>query len=156
MNDKNTEHFWSKVQIGEPHECWDWTASQTPKGYGQLWVGKKLLHTHRLAWEVAVGPIPDDLCVCHHCDNPSCCNPAHLFLGTSAENRADCVAKRRQARGVKQHDAKLTATNVHEIRTLLNDGVPQRTIAHNYHVTQATISNINTGKRWGWLKAEAR
>lgn len=72
-------------------ECWEWTGPRVPRGYGQL--GR--LYVHRLVAEAAFGPIPPKYQVCHHCDNPPCCNPAHLFVGTQSDNMRDMVAKGR-------------------------------------------------------------
>jgi len=73
----------------------EWSGSRGRDGYGSIHVGPQTILTHRLAWELAHGPIPDGLCVLHHCDNPPCCNPAHLWLGTPADNAADRDAKGR-------------------------------------------------------------
>jgi hypothetical protein len=88
---------------GGPDACWLWTRSRGGRGgherrYGHLQVNGKLAYTHRLAYELAFGPIPEGLLVLHRCDNPPCCNPAHLFVGTSADNTADRIAKGRPTR----------------------------------------------------------
>src|SRR5690348_16844605 len=72
--------FWSRVDRRSPGECWVWTRGRLKAGYGQLTVGGKCRTAHRIAWELTNGPIPDGLSVLHRCDNPPCCNPAHLFL----------------------------------------------------------------------------
>jgi hypothetical protein len=75
--------------------CLEWTGYASRRGYGQITIKGLPVGTHRLAWELAKGPIPDGLCVCHSCDNPPCCNVEHLFLGTHAANAADRSAKGR-------------------------------------------------------------
>jgi len=85
------ERFWCGVKRGEPDECWPWTRSLSPKGYGRV----RGRNAHRVAYELTYGPIPPGMFVCHTCDNPPCCNPAHLFLGTYLDNIADMVAKKR-------------------------------------------------------------
>jgi len=96
------DRFWGKVDRRRDDECWPWTASVTRHGYGQIMVGAygtgsrpRPLRANRVAWELTHGPIPDGLWVLHSCDNPSCCNPSHLFLGTQTENMRDAADKGR-------------------------------------------------------------
>lgn len=88
--------FWSKVNIGAADACWPWLAS-TKNGYGQINVGGEISYAHRLSYEFANGEIPSGLFVCHRCDNKSCVNPVHLFLGTQQDNMDDMIAKGRDS-----------------------------------------------------------
>jgi hypothetical protein len=94
--------FLDKVNQDGPNGCWEWTAARTAKGYGCFRFGSRgSARAHRVAYELFVGPIPDGLLVCHHCDNPSCVNPDHLYVGTQKQNRQDAVLRNRTARGAE-------------------------------------------------------
>ncbi len=96
-----TERFWRHVdRSGGPEACWPWTGSVDHHGYGGFRVEPgKLVRTHRFAYALKHGPIPEGMHVCHHCDNPPCCNDAHHFLGTVADNIRDMWAKGRHTKG---------------------------------------------------------
>lgn len=138
------ERFWSKVDKRSPDECWVWKAS-TAHGYGQLKVGERMILTHRFSWELHNGPITDGLFVCHNCpsgDNPLCVNPAHLFLGTSAENSADMVEK------CRQKESRFTPEQVTEIRQCVADGMSQNGLAKALGIPRSTIHAIVKRKIW--------
>jgi hypothetical protein len=91
--------FWEKVQIGEPNECWPWTGGRSGDGYGVHRLRDYFRSSsHRIAYALANRAEPAEMHVCHHCDNPLCCNPSHLFLGDAKANAQDKVRKGR-ARG---------------------------------------------------------
>jgi len=147
------KRFWSKVATGEAGECWEWLAAKDKQGYGHFSICRgQLRKAHRVAWVLTYGPIPEGLLVCHHWDNPSCCNPYHLFLGTSADNVQDAVRKGRVPLGSELWNSKLTKEDVLDIRKWFAEGDwTQQELADAFDVTQQTISGIILRKHWSWL-----
>lgn len=144
------ERFWSKVdRSGGPDACWPWIAGRFPSGYGVFQDRGRSLRSHRVAWSLTNGPIPDGAVIRHHCDNPPCCNPAHLEPGSVQENAADRVARNRQPGGELAPRAKLTRASVIEIR-LRYDGRRGilTALAREYGVSRTTITRIVTGRLW--------
>jgi len=137
--------FWDKVEKLGPDECWNWTAAKCHQGYGHFRYKKHLINAHRFAWFLTHGPVPDNLDVLHTCDNESCCNPSHLFLGTHTDNMVDMVKKGRHRNYIPQ---KLTVHQVKAIKIELGEGTLHRIIAKKYGVVRETITAINTGKFW--------
>lgn len=130
----------------EPNgDCLEWTGYRMRKGYGTTWAYGKYWKTHRLALHLE-GIDPTGHFVLHSCDNPACCNPAHLRLGTHADNMRDKVSRGRQDRGSKHAFAKLTEQDVLEIRAIR--GMSQRAIADQYGVRHTTINHIINRKLW--------
>lgn len=135
------------VHATDEYDCWSWAGHCIPNGYGSLKVDGRETLAHRLMWELTHGSIPDDLCVLHHCDNPPCCNPKHLFLGTKADNAQDALAKGRLyiPRGEANGNAKLTAAQVRDIRRA--DDTAQH-LATRYGVSLALIGFVRQRKVW--------
>ena len=147
------KRFWSKVSRTDgPYSCWKWTAGVNAKGYGQFNTGRSMSGTlaHRVAWELVNGPIPKGLFVCHHCDNPSCCNPTHLFLGTPKDNTQDGVYKGHwHQAGENNNQSKLTLSQVNTIRRLYGcEGNTATTLSQQFGVTTTCIRQIITKKHW--------
>jgi hypothetical protein len=137
------ERFWKYVQRGEPDDCWIWTASTDRYGYGQFKMDGKMVKAHRFSYTLAHGPIPDGLHVLHHCDNPPCVNPAHLFPGSHIDNMRDREAKGRGTRGTANGRCRLTDEEVAEIRNAVG---LQREIAERFGISHKTVGNIKRGK----------
>ena len=142
------QRFWEKVEYTET--CWLWRASKRNKGYGQFGLcrdGYWMISAHRMSYMLCVGEIPKGLHVLHTCDNPSCVNPSHLFLGTNADNVADKVAKGRQARsrGENHPMARLT---IDEVKAIRQDRRVGHVIAKEYGVSGDHVNRIRRGARW--------
>lgn len=134
--------------------CWEWPNVLNNMGYGRTTVtinGKYISKfVHRIMSEIVNGPTK--LCVCHRCDNPKCCNPDHLFIGTVKDNVQDMIAKGRKstvaARGEQAGLAKLTTEQVIEARIMQMGGISGRAISRYYGVSKNAISSILSGRTW--------
>lgn len=146
------DRFWPKVQRGAADECWPWLASRDRKGYGQFEVDGKPRRAHRVAYELALGPIPTGALLLHSCDNRPCCNPAHLRPGTNRDNVRDMDQRGRRRtvshQGERHGCSKLTAVAVLEIRSALANGARGVDLARAHGVSKATISAIKVGRLW--------
>lgn len=149
------ERFASKVKVGSSNQCWPWQAFTNASGYGMIRNGQVMALSHRVAWVLRYGKIPDGKHVLHHCDNPRCCNPQHLYIGTNTDNIRDKVMRGRMpktmlaTRGEKHWQAKLTWDQVDEIRASSTGRRGEGAeLADRYGVSRATICNILKGKVW--------
>jgi hypothetical protein len=144
MNDNeinNLNKFLSNGDFFDLSHCWNWNKSKDASGYGQCWFNSKRQKSHRFIWELLHGDIPDKMYVCHSCDNTSCVNPYHLFLGTAKDNAVDKWLKGRQPHG-KKAGGKFSDYQIRYIRELYVSGISQNKIAKMYKVIPSTISNI--------------
>ena len=130
--------------------CWEWSGNRFSNGYGQLYISGRKLLTHKIAYELWVGPIPEGQVVRHFvCDNPPCINPAHLRVGTTKDNFRDKAAHGRQVYGEGVHNSKLTSTDVVEIRLSYTAGTEsQRELADRFGVSSACVNKVCTRKTW--------
>lgn len=139
--------FWDAVEKSDG--CWLWKRSRDLEGYGRLRVLGTFLKAHRVAYELSTGQDPAGLVVCHTCDNPPCCNPAHLFLGTVADNQRDMVEKGRGRNGEHNGRAKITREIADAIRAAYAaGGVTQQALAFRYGINQSHVSAIIRGANW--------
>jgi hypothetical protein len=148
------KRFWDRVDIRGHNDCWNWLG-HTNTGYGRLTLNKRCVYAHRLAWTLIEGSIPEGLDILHRCDNPRCCNTAHLFPGTHAENMADMASKGRHVAkiGVEHWQCKVTPEEVLEARRLLANGeLSIKLLAQRYGLSYAGMWNALRGRRsWAYL-----
>lgn len=144
----NAEKFWSRVDIRNEEDCWEWMGAKKNGTYGfYAPMPGVLLKSHRVAYALFNGFIDDNLLVCHKCDNPSCCNPEHLFLGTSQDNIQDMIRKSRKAstKGTCNPSAKLTPE---QVRAIFVDSRINKEIAQDYKIQPSLVSQIRRRAIW--------
>lgn len=133
-----------------PSPCWEWTRNRDQDGYGIITVGGHNTKVHRLFYKLFVGRLYNLQLVCHHCDNPPCCNPEHLFKGTPAKNHHDAMKKWRHTFGIRHYNSKFNEKRVRALRTDYASGSYTHTgLANKYGVARSTIYNILHGITWG-------
>lgn len=147
--------FWVKVKkLDIDHNgCWIWIAGKDEDNYGKFTYrqnGVQInIRSHIYSMRLHLGRSEfSGLLVCHKCDNPSCVNPTHLFLGTPQDNTTDMIEKGRGSRGEKQSNAKLTDVKIREIRELTEFGYTRVQISKIYNVSPGTISYVVLGRSW--------
>jgi HNH endonuclease len=149
MRQKVLERFLSKV-IRTEHGCWLWIGAKVPKGYGQFKIGEKVYRAHRVAYELFKEEVPEGMFVLHSCDNPSCVNPDHLFVGTNSDNIQDSFDKGRSSNVGELHPGhKLTEDDVLHI---LGSDKSNEELAAEYDVDRASIYKIRTGRSWSYMR----
>jgi hypothetical protein len=145
------EAFWKKVRLVSPGECWEWTGYVNKHGYGVTSWDQKSMLSHRKAYKLTTGALPDDgKVLCHTCDNPPCCNPAHLFVGTGSENMQDSIAKGRfrRACGDANGKTKLLTPAVLDVRARFSRGETQTEISRELNINRSTVRNIVHRRTW--------
>lgn len=149
------EAFEAREVSGDTDQCWPWPGTRSAGGYGRVAHGGREAYAHRLSFEIHHGPIAPGMFVCHHCDNPPCVNPAHLFAGTAADNGADMAAKGRSRngglRGTNHPQAKLTEADVLEIRRRYAKGETGVSLAREFDIQPTTVSWIVRRVTWSHL-----
>jgi len=178
---RDLEWLRGQTTLNNETGCWEWrlTKERPPLlPYGRCYFGKKYRLAHRVAWEIVNGPVPVEMCILHRCDNPPCCNPIHLFLGTRTDNVIDRDAKGRMAKGerhgFKKHpekwsrgnahwtrlrpdavlcgekngNAKLTKEKASAIISLYGLGIAVNQLASQFGVGCSTIYRVITGENW--------
>lgn len=150
--------LFAKLDMPDENACWEWTGGRTIKGYGSMMIdapNNARTVCHRIAYVLRYGNIPDGLNVLHRCDNPPCCNPAHLFVGTQLENMRDMVAKNRQAHfgggiraGSKNSAAVYSEDQAIEAVRLSKLGLKATEIAAALNVSRQFVDKVRTGRLW--------
>lgn len=146
-----SNYIWSCIDVRGPDDCWIWMKSKTKTGYGLIRLFKKTYVATRVVYELTYGIIGTGMYICHRCDNPSCCNPSHLFAGTQADNMQDMVIKNRSRK--KRGDV-LTENDVREIRKLHETGnYLLKELAEMYGgLTISMVSEIVRRRTWKWVE----
>ncbi len=153
----DTKKLWSKIDKQTKDECWEWQGTKTTAGYGVLRVNYKLNYAHRLMWQLHNRTdIPKKGVICHKCDNPPCCNPAHLFLGSQADNLKDARNKGRlpSIQGERHFNTAITEDNVRQIRYLGYTNMTKKKIGEKFGISRQAVTDILYKRTWGHVDPE--
>jgi hypothetical protein len=174
-SDKGIARFWAKVNKKGPDDCWPWTACVDRHGYGTFVIGRSKKRAHRVSFELCHRALSPGECALHKCDNPPCCNPAHLWAGSLKDNMIDMASKGRDGatmhpdrvargdrhksrtmpestlRGEDVASAKLTEKDVRAIRKLRSEGHSSTLIAKTFRVDRRTIDRIRRRELWAHI-----
>ena len=144
------DRFKGKYVVSTTSGCWLWSASTDKRGRGYIWNGHKMEFASRVSYKLFVGVIPENLFVCHSCDSPRCVNPAHLFVGTQADNIKDMVSKdRTNNKGETNGNAKLSIVDVQKIRKqYLEEDCSMASLAQSFNVSKGQIQKIVRNRSW--------
>lgn len=162
LSEKDTSRFWKGVSIGASNDCWMWNGAKNKQGYGRFTQKKIQRLSHRVAFTSVHGPIKSDTLICHRCDNPSCCNPGHLFAGSSSDNVQDSLRKGRQVKshGLSHWKSKLDATKVLALRKCreeINMGLRPTSdfsaLYKSYGITAGGAYSASKGLNWRHIKS---
>jgi hypothetical protein len=149
--------FW--LQVDRKREgCWEWQGLRAEGGYGRAWLHGTIHRAHRVAWAAVEGELPAGVQVCHHCDNPPCCRPSHLFIGSQADNIADAMEKGRLVKppdptGEGNPSAILTEEDVRQIKALAAE--PRAEVAARFGVSKSCLQDIYKGRTWTHVPGHA-
>lgn len=146
FNSVTVARFWDKVEKSEG--CWEWKASFVTGGYGYFRYAKKHGMAHRFSYMLHFGEIPEGKLVCHHCDNPRCVRPEHLFLGTIRDNTVHAAEHALIPRGSDTTFAKLTEDQVTELKTLFSQGWSMNALGKRYGIHGMNVGRILRGTSW--------
>jgi len=156
LSEMQMKRFHSKYKEKSLDECWEWIGSNPNQdGYGIFYYENTQDMAHRMSWMVTHNRILEaGEVVCHHCDNPICVNPKHLFVGTQTDNIKDMVQKGRQRshKGELNNKSILNEKKVKEIKSRRRDGVTYKSLAKEFSVSEGCINHIINGRHWGWVK----
>ena len=148
MDKAIVDRFFKKVT--KTNSCWIWNGRKSPDGYGKFRIKRRENGSHRISWQISNGKIPKGKYICHHCDNPPCVNPDHLFLGTNQDNVNDMKAKGRSPRGEQRPNSILSNAKIREIRSI--QGMKHSEIASIYGVSATTIGLIIRRLKWNHVR----
>lgn len=149
VSESDEVRFWMQVKSSRDN-CWEWLAYKIRGGYGSFRIGRRTYLAHRISYSISNGHVPAGLYVCHRCDNPSCVNPSHLFVGTQTDNMADCARKGRAASraGEFNGNSTLRVSQVLDVRSRVAAGESGASVARLYGVDRSTINDIIRQRTW--------